>query len=65
MSLYNTEKGYDYYQDSCKGHVKEGKYIGLIAVLDVMKDMVTTEVPHKENTEKLETIYNKFKLEEI
>jgi len=54
MSISNDRS---YYTD--KGE-KKGQYLGLVAVLDVMKDMVETEVEHEENIEKLETIYATF-----
>lgn len=38
------------------------QFKGLCAVLDVMKDMVEEDVPHKENIEKLESIHEKVKL---
>lgn len=58
MAIHNTVEGYDYWKMT---HVqKRGQYMGLVAVLDVMKDMVETEVKHKENITKLETIYANF-----
>tara|TARA_R110000822_G_C14997765_1_gene460417 strand:+ start:58 stop:531 length:474 start_codon:yes stop_codon:yes gene_type:complete len=38
-----------------------GQYKGLCAVLDVMKDMVSEEVAHMDNVERLETIYATIK----
>jgi hypothetical protein len=38
-----------------------GQYKGLCAVLDVMKDMVSEEVAHLDNVERLETIYATIK----
>ena len=39
---------------------KRGQYQGLVAVLNVMKDMVEEEVPHIENIERLESIHEKL-----
>ena len=39
---------------------KEGQYTGLCAVLDVMKDMVSEEVPHEENKERLTKVYKEL-----
>ncbi len=55
-SIAKTEEGYDHWIE----HEKEGQYIGLCAVLDVMKDMVKEEVPYKENKEKLTKIYEEL-----
>lgn len=58
-SLKRTEKGYWYYLDF-PDNQKQGQYIGLCAVIDVMKDMVEDEVPHVDNLERLEVIYEQF-----
>lgn len=58
MSIHNTIEGYTYWKMTHKQ--KKGQYMGLVAVLDVMKDMVEEDVEHKENITKLETIYANF-----
>jgi hypothetical protein len=52
-SIYNTPEGYDYYV--CEDR-KKGQFIGLTAVLGVMKDMVEEEVPAQDSQNRLEKI---------
>lgn len=51
ISFEKVEKGVD---------DKHNQFLGLEAVLKVMETMVSEEVPHKDNMDKLETIKNKF-----
>tara|TARA_R110001599_G_scaffold89580_4_gene237119 strand:+ start:928 stop:1395 length:468 start_codon:yes stop_codon:yes gene_type:complete len=47
--------------ESVSEEENNGQYKGLCAVLDVMKDMVSEEVAHMDNVERLETIYATIK----
>jgi hypothetical protein len=53
-SIYNTPEGYDYYRS--RNNIKKGQFIGLTAVLGIMKDMVEEEVPSQNSQNRLEKI---------
>ncbi len=59
MSVIDTDEGRDYWREG--ENQKQGQFIGLSAVLKVMVGMVEEEVPHKENMERLETVYENVK----
>ena len=56
--LMAIEKAFESVEDEEENN---GQYKGLCAVLDVMKDMVSEEVAHMDNVERLETIYATIK----
>ena len=56
--LMAIEKAFESAEDE---EENKGQYKGLCAVLDVMKDMVSEEVAHLDNVERLETIYATIK----
>ena len=54
-SIHYSNKGYDYYADEDK---KKGQFIGLCAVLDVLKEIhEVKEDAHKESVTKLNNVY--------
>lgn len=59
-SIAKTEQGYYYYADD---NIKKGQYIGLCAVLDIMKDMIEEPIQQEQidqNQNNLNIIYNNF-----
>lgn len=54
------EKSFESIEIEGNYSTKQEQYLGLCAVLDVMKDMVEDEVPHVDNLERLEVIYEQF-----